>query len=294
MKTDRSLYAFRIMGYIYISIFVLACFLPFWLIVAGSFTQESAIYKYGYKLIPKVFSLEAYKLVFLFPQDILNAYIVSITLTVVGSVVGIFLTAMTAYVILRKDFKYRNKLSFFYYFTMLFSGGLVPYYLLIVRYLHLKDTLFALLLPSLMSAYLIILTKNFMKSIPDSIMESAKIDGAGDFRVFLQFIIPLSKPGLATIGLFIALGYWNDWWGAMLFIDSKKLYPLQYLLYKIIQGAEGLKLANTAGAGIVMTDLPTESLKMATAVVATGPIILLYPYVQRYFIKGLVIGSVKG
>lgn len=282
------------MGYIYISIFVLACFLPFWLIVAGSFTQESAIYKYGYKLIPKVFSLEAYKLVFLFPQDILNAYIVSITLTVVGSVVGIFLTAMTAYVILRKDFKYRNKLSFFYYFTMLFSGGLVPYYLLIVRYLHLKDTLFALLLPSLMSAYLIILTKNFMKSIPDSIMESAKIDGAGDFRVFLQFIIPLSKPGLATIGLFIALGYWNDWWGAMLFIDSKKLYPLQYLLYKIIQGAEGLKLANTAGAGIVMTDLPTESLKMATAVVATGPIILLYPYVQRYFIKGLVIGSVKG
>ena len=177
---------------------------------------------------------------------------------------------------------------------MLFSGGLVPYYLLIVRYLHLKDTLLALLLPALMGAYLILLTRNFMRSVPDSILESAKIDGAGDFRIFVSFMIPLTLPAHATICLFIALGYWNDWWNAMLFIDNTHLFPLQYLLYRTIQGAEGLKLAETHGAGVSVLDIPTESLRMATAVVATGPIILLYPFVQKYFVKGLTVGAVKG
>jgi putative aldouronate transport system permease protein len=203
---------------------------------------------------------------------------------------------MTAYVLTRKDFEWRNKVSFYFYFTTLFSGGLVPWYILMVKYFHLKDSYLALLLPPLLSVFNMLVMKSYMSGIPDAITESAKIDGAGDFRIFAKLILPLAKPALATIGLFIALGYWNDWYNSMLFIQNEKLYSLQYFLYKIVNNVEAYKniLSQTGGSVNVKIDMPSESLKMALTVIVTGPIILLYPFVQKYFVQGITIGAVKG
>lgn len=181
----------------------------------------------------------------------------------------------------------------FFYFPSIFSGGLLPGYLLIVNGLQLKDTLWALILPGLLGAWNIFMMRNFMTDIPDSIMESAKLDGANDFVIFTRLYLPLSKAGLATIGLFIALGYWNNWANAKLYINSSKLYPLQYLLYQMFSNIQVLKDA-AMQSGVAMVDLPAETFRMAMAVVTTGPILLLYPFVQRYFVKGITVGAVKG
>ncbi|RKP53865.1 carbohydrate ABC transporter permease [Cohnella endophytica] len=293
MKTERSTQVFNVAGYLILTLISLLCLLPFLLIISGSFTAETEILADGFKLIPNDFTLLAYKAVFSEPGQILKAYQVTILITLCGTLVGLFLTSMTGYVLSRKDFLYRNQLSFFIYFTTLFSGGLIPWYILIVRYLDLKDSYLSLVLPALVGAWNIILMKNFIKSIPESIVESAKIDGAGDFTIYRKLILPLSTPGLATIGLFMALAYWNDWFSANLFITSGDKYPLQFLLYKILASAAVLK---TNIAGNLSADMkpPAETLKMAAAVVVTGPIIFLYPFVQRFFVKGLTIGAIKG
>ncbi|QHT62319.1 carbohydrate ABC transporter permease [Paenibacillus lycopersici] len=294
MKTEASTISFYAIGYTILTVLSLICLLPFWLLVFGSFTAEDEILSQGFRLFPRHFSLEAYHAVFHNSGSIVQAYKITVGVTVIGAFFGLFLTAMAGYVLSRKDYAYRNLFSFLIYFTTLFSGGLIPWYILIVSYLHLKDNFFVLIIPSLIGAWNIILMKNFMKSIPESITESAKIDGAGDFTIFMRLILPLSTPGLATIGLFIALGYWNDWFTANLFITTESKFPLQYLLYKILAAAEFLShgvVAQTTGANM---HPPSETLKMAVSVVATGPIIFLYPFVQRYFVKGLTIGAVKG
>jgi len=293
IRTERSTLLFNIVGYIVISILSLLCLLPFWLIVSGSFSSEAEIVRDGFKIFPSEFTISAYQSVFSNPQQIFKAYAVSISLTAVGTFVGLFLISMAGYVLSRKDFKYRNSLSFFIYFTTLFSGGLIPWYILIVKYLDWKDSYLALLIPMMVSAWNIILMKNFMKSIPESIVESAKIDGAGEFTIYSRLVLPLSTPGLATIGLFLGLAYWNDWFSANIFITTEAKYPLQFLLYKILASAAVLK---TSVAANLSADFkpPTESLKMAVAIVVTGPIIFLYPFLQRYFVKGLTIGAVKG
>lgn len=293
IKTEKATIVFNIIGYVLITVLTVLCLLPFLLIVSGSFTPEMEIVKEGFKLIPETFSLDAYKAAFSNPKQIFDGYRVTVMITVIGTALGLFLTSMGGFVLSRKDFKYRDQLSFFIYFTTLFSGGLIPWYILITKHLDLKDSYLALILPSLLSAWNIILMKNFMKSIPDSIVESAKIDGAGEFTIYLKLILPLSGPGLATIGLFMSLGYWNDWFLANLFITSESHYPLQFLLYKILASAAVLK---TNVAGNLSPDFtpPAETLKMAAAVVATGPIVFLYPFVQRFFVKGLTIGAVKG
>ena len=216
--TDRLL--MQIIGYVALTLLAVFCLFPFILVLSSSLTDESKIIEDGFQLIPASFSLEAYGILFKYPQEMLKAYGVTISVTLLGTLFGLFLTSMTAYVLARKDFKWRSHFSFFFFFTTLFSGGLVPWYLLIVNYLDLKDTLLVLILPMLMNVFYIIVMKSFMSSIPEAIIESAKIDGAGDFQIYLQFVIPLSKPALATIGLFIALGYWNDWYNALLFISN--------------------------------------------------------------------------
>lgn len=284
----------KIIGYFLLLILSLFCLIPFILVFSASLTDESSIIKDGYQLIPKVFSLEAYHLLFEYPEQILKAYAVTIGVTIIGTVSGLLLTSMTAYALARRDFKWRNRFSFFFFFTTLFSGGLVPWYLMIVNYLNLKDTLLILILPMLLNVFYIIVMKSFMSSIPDAITESAKIDGAGDFLIFIRLILPLSKPALATIGLFIALAYWNDWYHAMLFITNQDLMPLQYYLYKMLGNMDGMRKAMVASGAVVDLQIPTESLKMAMTVVAIGPILLVYPFIQRYFVKGLTIGAVKG
>lgn len=297
MKKSKDIKLFNLISYTIITIVSLICLIPFLLVLAGSLTEEKEIIMNGYSLFPSKLSLVAYKTALKEPMNILRAYGVTISLTVLGTTLGLFIVSMTGYVLQRKDFALRNKISFFFYFTTLFSGGLVPWYILMVKYLHLKDNYLALLLPPLLSVFNIIIMKSYISGIPQALTESAKIDGAGDFQIFIKIIIPLLKPALATVGLFIALGYWNDWYNSMLFINNEKLFSLQYYLYRIVNNIEAYKniLAQTGGSSMgSVIEMPTESLKMALAMIVTGPIVLLYPFVQKYFVSGITVGAVKG
>lgn len=295
VKLDVSDKIIRGFTYVVVSLFSLMCIIPFWMIVASSFASEASIRLSGFTLWPHEFSTYSYELLLKSPDQMIGAYIVTVCLAAVGTAIGLFVISMTGYALQRRDFPFRNGIMFYIYFTSLFSAGLVPFYLLIVQTLNLRDTYWAVLLPLLMSPWLIVLMKNFVKAIPHEITESGKIDGAGDFRIFYALVLPSLKPALATIGLFLALGYWNEWYYSSLFLTSKVEYrPLQFHLYNVINKVASLR-NSVAGSNVTLTtDLPSETLKMATAVMATGPIILLYPFVQKYFVAGLTVGAVKG
>ncbi|WNR42894.1 carbohydrate ABC transporter permease [Paenibacillus roseipurpureus] len=267
--------------------------LPLVLIISGSFSNEEAILSKGYSLLPRQFDTRAYKFIFMNASQLFSSYRVTIFTTLTGTLLGLFITAMTAYVLSRRDFEWRNKFALYFFFTTLFSGGIVPWYILCVQYLHLNDTFAGLVVPMLLNVFNIIIMKSFMSEIPDAITESAKIDGAGDFLIFRTLILPLSKPVLATIGFFIALAYWNDWFLSYIFMQNEKYFTLQFTLYRVLSIAQALKNTSTS----VVTGqsvLPSETLKLAMTVVATGPILLVYPFLQKYFIRGLTIGAVKG
>lgn len=292
-KNSSDKLIFSVIGHIFILIIVAVCILPFILIISGSVSNQDEILKYGYSLLPRKITTVAYQIAFDKPQAILNAYLVTTITTVAGSALGLFITSMTGYVLSRKDFEWRNKFSFFFYFTTLFSGGLVSWYMLIMKYLKLSDSYLVLILPTVLNVFYIIIMKSFMSTVPSAITESAKLDGANDFKIFIKLILPLSKPALASIGLFIALGYWNDWFLSYMFIQNDKLFTLQFYLYKIVAGADALaKLSFVPGKD--SSAIPTETLKLAMTVIATGPIVFLYPFVQKYFVSGLTIGAVKG
>lgn len=293
VKLGTSDKIIRGFGYTIISLYALACILPFLIIIGTSFTEETVIRAQGVQLFPQEFTVKAYELI-VKGGAIWKSYGLTITLTFFGTFLGLGIISMTGYALQRKDFPFRNVISFYIYFTSLFSAGLAPYYLLMTQTYHLKDNYMAVFLPLLMSPWLIILMKNFVKAIPHEITESGKIDGAGDMKIFTSLILPMLKPALATIGLFLALGYWNEWYQSSLFLSAKvDVKPLQYTLYEVVNKVQSLK--NTvAGQYVTITDLPAESLKMANAVMATGPIIFLYPFVQKYFIGGITVGAVKG
>ncbi len=293
IKLSGSSIAFYILCYAVVLIVAVVCLIPFLLLISGSFTSEQWIRFNGFSLWPGEFSLEAYNIIFKTPERIVRAYGVSILITVVGTFLGLFITTLTAYVISRKDFKYRNVLSFFFYFTTLFNGGMVSTYIFYIRYLHLQDSFWALILPGMFNVFYLLIMRTFVNNVPFALVESAKLDGAGEWRIFFTIILPLLKSGLATIGLFLALGYWNDWYNAMLYMQTEAKYPLQYMLYAIQQQTQALAQI-ASQAGIQVANLPSNSLKLAMAVVATGPIVIVYPFVQRYFIAGITIGSVKG
>ena len=293
VKLGKSDIVIRGAGYILITIYALACIIPFLLIIGTSFTNEAIIHAEGVQLIPKGFSLEAYQMVTK-NGNIWKSYILTIVMTGVGTFLGLSIISMTGYALQRKDFPFRNAISFYIYFTSLFSAGLAPYYLLMTQTYHLKDSYLAVLLPLMMSPWLIILMKNFVKAIPHEITESGKIDGAGDMKIFTALILPMLKPALATIGLFLALSYWNEWYQSSLFLSTKvAIKPLQYTLYEVFNKIDALK-NSVAGQFVNVVDIPQEGVKMANAVLATGPIILLYPFVQKYFISGITVGAVKG
>ncbi|HZG57805.1 carbohydrate ABC transporter permease [Paenibacillus sp.] len=288
---DKRLFA--VTGYIILILISLCCVLPFLLIFVGSLTKESEVVRNGYRLFPGEWSFAAYELVFKAPWEIVRAVSVSVSLVVVGTAIGVFITAMTAYVLQRKDVRYRNIAAFYIYLTSVFSGGLVPYYIIMVDYLHMKDMYLALLLPLLLNVFNILVMKSFYASIPEAIVESGKMDGAGELKIFIALVLPIAKPGLATVGLFIALAYWNDWFNAMLFISDERLYPLQFYLYNILNQANAL--ANmSAVSGIPSVELPKETVKLAMTVLAVAPIMLVYPLAQRYIVGGITIGAVKG
>jgi len=290
---STDLIIFNIIGYVLLFILALICILPFYLIIVGSFTAEQEIIRYGFSLFPSKYSIEGYKLCLKNPASILRAYGNTTFVTVVGTTIALFITTMTGYVLQRRDFPWRNHFSFFFFFTTLFNGGLVPWYLLCVRYLGFKNNMMALILPMIFSVWNMIISKTFMRSIPDAITESAKLDGANDFYIYVRLILPLSVPLIATIGLFTALAYWNDWYNCMLFIDNEDMFTLQYYLQRVLGSVDALRRV-AEKSGLDVGQLPMESMKMAMTIITTGPIILLYPFVQRYFVKGLTIGAVKG
>lgn len=281
-----------------IGVIGLLCLLPFVMVVSASLSSEMAIQLNGFSLLPRDFSLDAYRSVFQNPGVIARAYLNTICLTIVGTICGLFIQSMTAYVLARREFKWRNFFSLFFYFTTLFSGGLVSSYILVTQYLHLKNNYLALLLPFFFSTYNLLIMKSYISGIPDDLISSAKIDGAGEFRTYAVIIMPMIKPALATVGLFIALGIWNDWYNAMLYISNDSMKPLQYILYEKVNNIEAykrlLQSGNISTAAVDSVSIPTQTLKMALTIVVTGPIILLYPLVQKYYVQGMTIGAVKG
>lgn len=293
MKTSLENKAIDLFSYLFMAIFSIFCIVPFILLIASSLSDEKAVQATGFVLFPKEFSLFAYKVIF---QDnaIYSAYKTTIIFTVLGTILCLILTSAMAYALSVKTFTHRNKIAFFVYVTMLFNGGLIPSYLLIAKYLGLRDNILVYILPVLINPFNMFLLRNFFKQIPDSLAESAKIDGANDIYILFKIILPLAKPALATIGLFYGLGFWNEWFTATLYIDNKDLYSLQYLIIKVLREVDFQNQVNQLQEVAVSYAVPTNTAKMATAVVTVGPIIFVYPFIQKYFVKGLVVGAVKG
>ncbi|WP_371318217.1 carbohydrate ABC transporter permease [Paenibacillus elgii] len=253
----------------------------------------------GYNFIPESFSLSAYQFLFKDWEQIVRSFGVSVFVTAVGTFISVIIMAMYAYPISRRDFPHKNVFSFFMFFTMLFNGGLVPWYLVYTQMLNFKNTLLALILPLLVSAFFVLMLRTFFSgTIPPALIESAKMDGAGEFRIFAQIILPLSLPVLATVSLFQTLNYWNDWFTSLVFITGNQNVNLQYLMYKtmldiqfLTSNTQALQAINQSGGGL---HLPTETVRMAMAVLGIGPIVFAYPFFQKYFVKGLTVGAVKG
>lgn len=279
--------------------YAIACIVPILLVFSISFSDETTVIANGYKLIPEKFSLTAYEFLFKDMDQIIHSYGISIIVTVVGTITSVALTALYAYPLSRRDLPYRGWFAFFIFFTMLFNGGLVPWYLVYVNVLDLKNSILALILPLLLSPFFVLVMRTFFaNSIPVSILESARIDGAGELRTFTRIVLPLSLPVMATVALFSTLNYWNDWYLSMIFISDNRTISLQYLMYRTLLDIQYLTSNSNVSSQISsqggLLNLPNKTLQMAMAVVGIGPIVLAYPFFQRYFIKGLTVGAVKG
>ena len=294
MIGQKKITAAKLLMYFAVALFAAACIIPMLLVLIVSFTDESVIEQYGYQFFPQKLSLEADRLIFTGGSSVLRALGMSVLVTLTGTFCAVLITAGAAYTLANKDVKYRNTLALFFFIPTIISSGIVPWYL-VCRQLHLQNNFFALIIPNLLfSPFNMFLVRNFMSSIPDALRESAKLDGANDAVIAFRIYLPLCLPVIATITLFYGLAYWNDWWNAIMLVDNVDMYPLQYLLMKL---QSQIQMINDLGlnAGIVnQMSLPSESMKMATAVVTIGPIVLLYPFLQKYFVSGLTIGSVKG
>lgn len=276
-----------------VTIFALFCLIPFIMVLSGSLSKEDDIVTHGFEMLPRHFNINSYKVLFVNVNDIVNSYKITIIVTVVGTILSILICSMVGYAMARKGIKGNKFISVYVLVTLLFNGGMVPWYIICVNYLHLKDQIVALIIPYLANSWYIFLLKNYFRSIPDAIHESAKIDGAGEYTILYKIILPLSTPVLATVGLFTALGYWNDWWLGLMLIDKSDLQPVQLLLRSIEGNVDFLKSLSN-GSAAVLNNIPSEGVRMAMCVITIGPIVFLYPFVQRFFIKGLMIGAVKG
>ena len=294
MKLKKNLKSTTVIAYIVVSIFALFCLFPFIMVVSGSLTPEEDIVKYGYSLIPRRISFDAYRILLYDIDRVLNAYKITIFVTVVGTLCSLLVNSMAGYVLSRKV-RYQKPLLIFTIITMLFSGGMVPWYIVCVRYLHLKDTVWALILPTVARAWYIFLLRNFFKGIPEEMYESSKIDGASELTTFVKIMLPLAKPAIATVTLFASLAYWNDWWAGLMLIDDSNKQPLQLLLRTIVSNTQFLQSSPNAGMMQEVSNiLPVESVKMAIVILTIGPIIFVYPFIQKYFVKGIMVGAVKG
>lgn len=289
--------SFNRVATIVLTILVVIAMLPIVLITIASFSSETALIKNGYSYFPEQWSLDAYYYMIKQGMVIVRSYGVSFFVTFVGTGISVLITTMLAYPMSRKSFKYKNALAFFVFFTMLFNGGIVPSYIMWTQFFHIKDTIWALMVPNyLVTAFNVILVKNYYQnSIPDSLVEAAQLDGASELRIFFKVMLPLAKPTIATIGLFTGITYWNDWTNGLYYINNEKLYSIQQLLMKIMNNIQALRSnSNAALLGTGSVELPGTSIRMAMVVIGILPILLIYPFVQKYLVKGVVVGAVKG
>ncbi len=287
--------SFNRVATIILTFLVIVTLLPIVLLVIASFTKEQVLVQNGYTFFPKALSLDAYYYMVKQGAVIVRSYGVSFLVTVLGTVMSVAVTTTLAYPMARKSFRYKNVLSFFVFFTMLFNGGIVPSYIMWSRFFHIKNTIWALIIPNYMvTAFNVILVKNFYQNnVPDALVEAAQIDGASELKTFYSIMFPLSRPVVATISLFTGLCYWNDWTNGLYYVDNEKLFSIQLLLMKIMNNIQALK-ANTALMGTGTVELPGTSVRMAMAFVGILPILIVYPFVQKYLVEGVVIGAVKG
>jgi len=284
----------KLMIHILFIVFSLLCVVPFIIIISISLSSDKYIRIHGYSLIPKVLNLNGYRMIFADTGQIFISYGVSIFITLFGTIISMWCVATIGYVISRRDYKLARKTTFYVFFTMLFNGGLIPTYILMTRILHLQNSLFAVILPLLVNGWSVLLMKGFMRNIPVAMIESAKIDGAGELKIFLYIIIPMARAGIATLSLFSVLLYWNEWFLPLLYIENMKIAPLQLLLYRVMSNAQYLTSSFASlNHNLQVKDIPTLSSRMAIVVVAAAPMLPIFLYFQKFFVKGLVIGSIK-
>jgi putative aldouronate transport system permease protein len=295
MRSDASYRVSSVIGRIIIDLALLAisvaCLLPFIVVISASFSTESALVNLGYALWPREFNTRAYQYLLVDSAQVLQSYLISAAVTGIGAPLSLLIMALVAYAMTRRHFQYRKIVAFYIFFTMLFSGGLVPSYILITQYLKLKDTLVVLVAPSLVVGAWVLILRTYFRDLPEELLDAARIDGCGEWRTFFQIVAPLSTPGLATVGLFSMLMYWNDWFTPLLYIENPRLFPVQYLLYTIVNNMDFLDLVSQQAG--VRVDPPRIPARMAMVVLAIGPILLAYPFVQRYFVRGIRVGSLK-
>ncbi len=295
---EKRFSASKILLHVFFILFSLCFLLPFLLVVSVSFTSEAGIEEFGYRLFPSEISMTGYSYVFENMDQIIDSYIVTTITSVSATILGLIVMSMMAYALSRKDFAYKNGLTLFIFITMIFSGGLVPSYIVNTQYLGLGDNILVYILPCLASAWHVVILRTFFKELPDSLVESAKLDGARELTILFRIILPLSKPVLATVGLLTLLSRWNDWNTALIYIRTPQLYSLQYLLQRILREVEFVTaLAKDMPVGVDVSqtsEIPTESMRFALAIVAAGPMLVIFPFFQKYFVSGLTVGAVKG
>jgi putative aldouronate transport system permease protein len=273
-----------------------ASIFPFVLLVMASFTDQKAIINDGYSLLPSVFSLEAYKYMMKSSTSLFRAYGITVFITIFGTVVGLAISTMLAYPLSRSDMPLRKVMSFLVFFTLLFNGGLVSTYLIYTEFFHIKNTIWALIIPGLLTNgfYILLIRTFFSTSIPAGIIESAYIDGASEFKIFYRIVLPLSLPILATIGLMLGISYWNDWFNGLIFVTDSKFFSIQNMLNRMLSDIQFLQKSSMTNAAQASSNIPTDSVRMAIAVIGIVPIFCAYPFFQKFFVKGLTLGAVKG
>lgn len=284
----------RILAYVIVGLFGLICLYPLLLTVTVSLTPEDVINRDGYRLIPRQWSLDTYTYIFAHSgARIMKSYGITILVTVVGTFGSMLVTSMIAYAISLRELKYRNVIAFICNFTSIFSAGLIPWYVVCVNWYGLRNNILALILPAMFSVWYMFLMRTYFKAISPSLYDAAKIDGAGHLTIFFRIALPLSVTALLTVGLMYALNYWNDWWHALMFIDDRNMYPLQYYLYSIMSNVNAVSSGRVPSGAAANIRLPAETVKMAVTIITIGPILFGYPFIQRFFVRGIMTGAVK-
>ncbi len=282
------------LAYLFIGFIALACFIPLIMVVSVSVSNNTEVLQKGYSILPRAFTLDTY--IYLFAHSgvrILRSYIVTIFVTVVGCVTAMIITSMCSFALSIKTLKYRNVIAYFCNLTIIFSAGLIPWYYVCVNWYGFSNNFRALIVPQIVNVFNMFLLRTYFEQVPVSLYDSARIDGAGYFKIWMSIAVPLTKTGMMTVGMMFALSYWNDWWNALMFVDDRDFFPLQYYLYNILSNVNAISSGRIPAGAAANIALPSETVKMAVTIVTIGPIIFLYPFVQKYFVNGIMTGAVK-